>query len=492
MSKVKKNPPRFGQWILNRIIDKDISYEALGDFHEIFYYMAEHEGKLKAFFWYWMQVIKSLYYFLTDSIYWRIDMFKNYFKIAYRNLKRHKGYSFINISGLAVGLASCIIIMAWVMDEVSYDKHYKNAENIYRISYAEEIGGKYDHYALASFAAASAFTRELPEVLNYTRVDYNYKMVSFKDKKFSRCKVFYADSTFFKIFNNKFIVGDPLTALNDPKSIIITRASAEKVFGNENPMGKTLCIDGKDFLKINGIMENVPQNSHFKYDYITSIKPLEEKKPEHFASWLAIMGWSYIILQDGVDVNAVEVKMNEIAQKHAGELANKYGTKIDFKLQKLTDIHLKSHLIGEMSINGNIKHVYIFSIIALFILVIALINFINLSTAKSGTRSKEVGLRKVLGANRGKLISQFLSESFVISFLALSLAILIINFVLPTFNIIANKNISMDHFLSLKTALGIFILMIISVLGAGSFPAYILSRFDPVISLKGVSGSGGD
>ena len=185
MNKKQLHPSKLGQWLLKKVIDKDISYEALGDFHEIFYYMVKREGKPKAFLWYWIQVLKSIYYFLADTIYWRIDMFKNYFKIAYRNLKRHKGYSFINISGLAVGLASCIIIMAWVMDELGYDRHYKNAENIYRISYAEEIGGKYDHFALVSFAAASAFTRELPEVLNYTRIDYNYKMVSLKDKKFA-------------------------------------------------------------------------------------------------------------------------------------------------------------------------------------------------------------------------------------------------------------------------------------------------------------------
>ncbi|MFQ5824980.1 MAG: ABC transporter permease [bacterium] len=412
-------------------------------------------------------------------------MFKNYLIIALRNIKRYKGYSILNIAGLALGMACCILILLYVQDELSFDKFQANADRLYRLTYAEEIGGVNDHYAMSPFAAAPAFTMNLPQISAFSRIAFRTGLITYENKKFDESGIMYADASFFEIFTFRFIKGNPKTALQDPGSIVLTEESAVKIFGKENPLGKTLNLNSDGDLKVTGIINNVPRNSHFRFNYTVSMKTVQRRRPELLTAWLSIFGWSYVLLEEGTDPKEVESKFDEIVQTHTGEEAARSGTKIAYELQKLTDIHLRSHLQAEIEGNGDIRNVYIFSMIAVFILGIACINFMNLSTARSANRSKEVGLRKVLGANKNRLISQFLSESIIMSLLGLLIAIIIVELMLPAFNNLTEKEISINYLNNSIFVIGLVGLVIFTGFIAGSFPAFFLSAFHPVAALRG-------
>jgi putative ABC transport system permease protein len=411
-------------------------------------------------------------------------MLINYLKVVLRNIKKHKGYSFINIAGLAIGLTCCILILLWVQDELSYDRHNENADRIYRISYAEEIGGAYDHYALSPFPAAPAFSAELPEIVAYTRLWGRSGLITHGDKKFDERGVFYADKDFFKIFTHEFIDGDPVTALESPGSIVLTQDMAQKIFGSRNAIGETVNLNADGDLKVTGVIKNVPRNSHFHFNYLVSINTIQGRRAEYLDAWLAISGWSYVLLDERADSQLVEKKLAPIVEKYTGEEARKYGQKLFYFLQKMTDIHLRSHLGAEIENNGDIQYVYVFSIIAAFILLIACINFMNLSTARSAQRSKEVGLRKVLGAPKKRLIVQFITESVSFSILALVLAVNLVSFLLPPFNNLTGKEITTASLLNQGTIFILLGLMVFTGIAAGSYPAFYLSSFQPIDTLR--------
>ncbi len=411
-------------------------------------------------------------------------MLKSYLKISMRNIKKHKSYSFINIAGLAVGMTCCILILLWVHDELSYDRYHEKADCIYRITYAEEIGSVYDHYAVSPFPAAPAFTAELPEVIAHTRLWPRTGLITYDDKKFEERGIFYADKNFFKIFSHEFIEGDPVTALETPGSIVLTKKISQKIFGDENPLGKTVNLNADGDLKVTGVVKNVPRNSHFRFNYLVSMNTIQGKRAEYLDAWLVIIGWSYVLLDAKADARMVEKKMAPIVEKHTGEDARKYGQKLYYFLQKLTDIHLRSHLDSEIEGNGDIRYVYVFSLIAVFILLIACINFMNLSTARSASRGKEVGLRKVLGAHKKRLIVQFIVESVGYSFLALVIAFNLVWLLLPAFNNLTGKEITVASLFNWFLVFGLMGLMVFTGIVAGSYPAFYLSSFQPVETIR--------
>jgi putative ABC transport system permease protein len=411
-------------------------------------------------------------------------MIKNYIKIAFRHFKRQKGYSFINIAGLAVGMACCILIFLWVYDELSFDRYHENADRIYRITYAEEIGGAYDHYALPPFVAAPTFDAEIPEIMVYTRLWQRSGLITYENKKFDERGIFYVDPDFFKIFSHEFIYGDPDTALDAPGSIVLTEDTAKKIFAHENPLGKTVNLNEDGDLKVTGIIKNVPRNSHFRFNYLVSINTIQGRRAEFLHNWFVIQGWSYIMLDERANAEVVEKKLAPIVEKHAGEEARKYGQKMFYFLQRLTDIHLKSHLNGEIEGNGDIRYVYVFSIVAVFILLIACINFMNLSTARSANRGMEVGMRKVFGAHKKRLISQFITESVGLSFCGLFLALVIVELLLPVFNNLTGKEINEASLLNCVVGLGLIGLVAFTGLAAGSYPAFYLSSFQPIDTFR--------
>jgi len=353
-NKTRHTPPRFGQWLLKKVIDKDIRYEALGDFHEIFYYMAEREEKLKAILWYWIQVIKSLYYFLTDSIYWRIDMFKNYVKIAYRNIMRHKGYSFINITGLAIGIASILLITLFVNTEYSYDQYHKDSDRIYRVALDWQTESSTHSYAANVPPLGPAIKENFAQVEEAARALYLgfTQVVKGNDKTFYENAFLYTDPEIFKVLTIPFIKGDPKTALNNPASVVINEDIAAKYFEGAEAYGKTLNMDGLDY-KITGIVKNAPDNTHFQYTMFLPAKPLE--RMNWMFDWTWPGAYTYLKIAFNTDMNSFKNQLsqfnNEFIKKLPGGNMGKYVN----TLQPVADIHLYSNREYEFTAPGCLR-----------------------------------------------------------------------------------------------------------------------------------------
>ena len=491
----KISPPRIAEWILRRTTKSVEKFSILGDYEEEFIEIAGTAGLRKAKIWYWRQTLNSVIPFLINKLYWRLAMFNNYSKIALRNIKKYKGYSFINILGLAVGMACAILIFAWVTDETSYDKHHENADRIYRMVYGVD-----EPMAFTPAPMAETLIETFPEVEYAARFrDYGTFLIMHQDKRFNETEVFFGDNAIFDIFTIPFLKGDPNTALGEPNSIVLTAPAARKYFGDHDPMGKMLQLDNQDNLyKVTGMVEVAPHTSHFHFNVMASLNSLDESQ-ETF--WGTNNFHTYILLKEGVRPSELESKFPDLIRKHVahqieellGYSFEEYlaaGNQWTYTLQPVTDIHLFSHLRFEVEPNGDISYVIIFTVIAVFILVIACINFMNLTTARSANRANEVGIRKVMGASGTTLIPQFLSESMLISSIALVFAILIVSIVLPAFNHLTAKHIVFHSILSLKGAILFIGLTLLVGLFAGGYPAFLLSSFRPIVVLRGKFSAG--
>ena len=422
-------------------------------------------------------------------------MIRNYFKTAFRNLLNNKFYSSINIVGLAVGLATCLLILLYVMDELSYDKYNTNAKNIYRVNNEIKFGGNYLDLAVAPPALGSTMLHDFPEVEQYTRLCwYGGFMVKKGDENIQEGRVGYADSTLFDVFTLPMIAGNPKTALKDYHSVVITETIARKYFNTSDVVGKTLLVNDTGTYKITGVIRDIPKQSHFNFDFFV---PMIENNNSYEVSWLSNQNYStYILLKKDANVEKLEKQLNPMMDRHVGPQLQdiirqsfddfkKGGGFIRASLTPVTAIHLHSNKIGELDGNGNIQYVYIFSAIAILILLIACVNFMNLSTARSANRAKEVGVRKVLGSQKKNLVQQFLIESLLISLVALVLAVVISWLLLPYFNQLAGKGIHPDILFQPATICSLVILMLGVGLLAGSYPAFFLSSFQPITVLKG-------
>ena len=413
-------------------------------------------------------------------------MFKNYFKTAIRNLWKNKIFSFINISGLAIGLACCILMFLFIQNELSYDKFNIHAANIYRVtSITESTDGK-ANLAVTPSPWAPLMQRDYPEIKKYVRLLKDEKSLVGKpgeehnyEKDFLFC-----DSTFFDVFSFTLLKGDPHHALDAPNSIVLTKEMATKYFGNNNPIGKPLEITtsfGRTFtLQVTGIADDPPANLHFTFNALISMQTIGDIS--NF--WSFHMFYTYVLLTDGTSVNALENKFKQFSQKYIDNNPNADG-KQEIHLQPIADIHLRSQTTGEIGTNGDITYVYVFSGIALFVLLIACFNFMNLSTVRSLQRAKEVGLRKVVGAERKQLIKQFLGESILVSCIALMLSLLITALALPLFNRLSERSLSLDFTNNYYLILLLTLLVLFVGIIAGIYPAFVLSSFKPVEVLKG-------
>ncbi|MGE5859411.1 MAG: ABC transporter permease, partial [Ignavibacteria bacterium] len=353
-------------------------------------------------------------------------MLKSYFKIAFRNLIRFKAYSLINIFGLAIGIAACIIILLFVTDEVSFDKHNEKAGRIYRVHTRGKLLGNELNMAVSPAPLGETMVNDFPEVTASARIFYTPNMlIRYKDNVFNETRFFWADSSILDIFTIRFIQGDPKTALDQPHTVILTESLTEKYFGNEDPMDKIINMEDGTPYTIKGVIENCPPNSHFRYDMFASLSSWGGNERNDF--WVSNNFYTYILLKEGTSATGLQKKLPEFARKYAGpqlqqllgitfDEALARGYNYEFIMQPLVNIHLNSHLDYEIEPNSDIRYVYIFSVIALFILFIACINFMNLSTARSSIRSKEVGIRKVLGSSKARLVLQFLAESTLLTF----------------------------------------------------------------------------
>ena len=421
-------------------------------------------------------------------------MFKNYLKIAFRNLWKNKGFSAINIFGLASGLAICLLILFYVNNELGYDQYNKKADRIYRIDGDLQFGG--NHFVLAQVPdpMGAALKQDFPQVEQYVRFrNHGGIMVKKGNQNIEENKVIYTDSTLFSVFTLPMIQGDPSTALKQPNSVVITESTAKKYFNSANVVGKALTIGDTGNYKITGVIKDIPKQSHFHYDFFISM--YGQLSPYEINQWTSNNFNTYIVLKKGANADGLSSQLNAFVMRYVAPLFQtmnltpeefaKQGNYLHYTLMPLKKIHLYSNKSGELEANGNIQYVYIFSLIAFFILLIACVNFMNLSTARSANRAKEVGVRKVLGSLRKNLVMQFLSESIMISFISLALALVIAALLLPYFNQLAGKDMTLDLFLKPWLLPAAILLMIIVGLIAGSYPAFYLSSFKPVQVLKG-------
>jgi putative ABC transport system permease protein len=423
-------------------------------------------------------------------------MIQNYLKTAFRSLWKNKGFTAINIAGLAIGLATCLLILIYVMDELSYDKWNVNAGRIFRLDNEISFSGNHFDLAAAPGPAGPALKRDYPEVEKAVRINTPGSLLIRKgNQNIREDKVALADSTFFEVFSVPLLAGDPHTALVAPHTIVLSEKMAQKYFDKQEAVGKTLLIGDSILYNVTGVMKDIPEASHFHFDLIASLAESDDAKRTD--QWLSQNYNVYVLLRKGADWKPFEQKMSDgFLQHYIAPLVMsalhlsmddyfKAGNKYSFSLTPLMDIHLHSNKASEIEPNGNIQYVYIFSAIAVFILLIACVNFMNLSTARSANRAKEVGIRKVLGSMRSGLVTQFLLESVLISFIGMLLAVGLAWLLLPLFNNLAAKQMSLDLIgrpLLLPSLIG---LMLVVGLLAGSYPALFLSGFQPIEVLKG-------
>jgi putative ABC transport system permease protein len=421
-------------------------------------------------------------------------MLKNYFKTAFRNLRKNPFYTSINIIGLSVGLATCLLIMLYVMDELSYDGYNAKAERIFRVNNEIQFGGNHFDMAVAPAQMGTTIVQEIPQVEQYTRFRYFGSFLVRKDKMNLReSSIEWADSTIFQVFTLPLIGGDPATALREPNSLVISEKIARKYFNRTDVVGKTLVINDTSNYTITGVMRDIPEQSHFNYDILVAASGNPDSRDDN---WLSENWNTYILLKKGVDSKKIVPALDQLLIRHSEPLIKsllkqditefkKNSGSLSCSLTPILDIHLHSNKLGELQGNGSIQYVYIFSAITLFILLIACINFMNLSTARSSNRAREVGVRKVLGSLRRNLISQFLVESLLISFIALLLSFGLVWAMLPFFNELAGKTMHINGLFHPGMLLTIGSLIILVGLLAGSYPAFFLSGFQPIDVLKG-------
>lgn len=422
-------------------------------------------------------------------------MFKNYLKIAVRSLLKNKIYTAINILGLTVGLACCVLILLHVQDELSYDDFHPNKDQLYRVALERIYPDYTSYYALIPSGFSEVFARELPEVQHATRLIGfpNFtSIVEYREQVFEENYVFFADSNFFEVFDFEILQGDPNGILSEPNTVILTQSTARKYFGDESPVGKTLEINQNDN-EVVGVMQDIPENSHMKFDFLSSSTNLGFIQQPNY---IAFSSYTYLELNPASDPIQVEEKIPPLVEQYASgqierDLGVSYreyiaaGNGYDYFLQAIPDIHLHSNLQSEIQPNGNIIYVYIFISIAVLILIIACINFVNLATARSAERAREVGVRKVMGSNRAQLIRQFLTESVFISLCSMILAVGLIYLILPYFNNLAQKELSLILFGN--GFIGILLLGFALLVGllAGLYPAFYISSMKPAEVMKG-------
>lgn len=422
-------------------------------------------------------------------------MIKNFITIAFRNLLKQRFYTLINVLGLSIGIACFVMITLYVTDELSYDRFHPHAENTYRVGLRGKLSGQEINVAVTCPPMAFTLVEEFPEVKDATRL---YKLESevtrYEDVVYTETEVFFADSNFFRVFGYELLEGDPATALKEPNTLVLTEGTAKKYFGNEPALGKMVTVgDFNATYEVTGILKNPPENAHIHFDVLYSMSSFEYSRNE---TWLSNSFYTYLVLDEGANPAQVESKFEDLVFKYVGPEVEKFmGISLDqfgeqgdaygYFLQPVTDIHLRSQLDAEIEPNSDITYVYILSAIALFVILIACINFMNLATARSANRAKEVGVRKTLGSVRSHLIYQFLTESVILSTLATLISVILVALFVSPFNQISGKQISFNV-LEQPWLLGVFIFILLLVgFLAGSYPAFYLSRFRPAEVLKG-------
>ncbi|GAB3494768.1 ABC transporter permease [Spirosoma knui] len=491
-------PPRIARRLLRWFCAPHLLDELEGDLNELFQERVESVGLRRAQWRYVRDVLSLMRPWIvkrkpkeypnpTNT-----DMIRNYLTIAFRNLWRHKAFTAINIVGLAVGLATCLLIVLFVLHELSYDRYHANADRVYRMILHGRMDEKDINLAYTSGPAGQALLRDCPGVEVVTRLRREGAfLIKHGQEVIKEENVAFVDSNFFSVFAIPMLKGSAASVLVEPKTLVVTETIARKYFGQSDPIGKMLSMGQLGLFRVTGVCADVPSNTHFQYDMFGSLQSVKNGP-----KWLASGAYTYLRLREGYSIQQVEAISRGFISKYiASEIKEFFGidyaefqrkgNRFGFGFQPITAIHLHSNLDDELAANSDIKYVYIFSAIALFILLLACINFMNLSTAGSAGRSKEVGIRKVLGSVQKQLVGQFLTESILLTFLALVLALGLVFLLLPSFNTLSGKQFTASAILNGRMLFGAVLACLAIGLLAGSYPAFVLSSFKPITVLSG-------
>jgi putative ABC transport system permease protein len=428
-------------------------------------------------------------------------MLRSFIINSIRHIWKHRGNLVLNVTGLTIGLTSFFLISLYVFHELSYDRFHKNYRNIYRIKIAAQLEGSAMDQALTAGPMSRTLLADYPEVEQSVRIHRSGSfLVQYGETRFNEDGVLFADSSFFNVFDFKLLRGDPKTVLVNPRSMVLTEDYARKYFGNEDPIGKSLRVESDSILcTVTGIVQNIPSNSHLKFDILCSLSSLRYYYSNN--EWLSHNVYTYIVLKDGTRKQDFEARLPEIVVKYAGpkikevigvtlEDFQRAGNKFEYKLEPLKDIHMRGATQQRLEPPGSLMNVYVFSLIAFLILVIAIINYINLATAQSAGRAKEVGIRKVSGSGRSELILHFITESLIIASIATIIAFMLLLVLLPLFNHLIGKEISLALFSGYKGFILLLTIILFTGVSAGSYPAFVLASFSPSEVLKGTMNPG--
>jgi putative ABC transport system permease protein len=479
-------PPRLLEKTLQHILPRYVGETALGDFEEEYEYLVQTRGNIHANLWYFIQILKSIPAFIGNFFRWGIVMFQNYMKVTLRTIRRHKGFSFINILGLAVGMACVIIILLWVRYEMSFDTYHEKAKGIFRVAIGNEPEGKTTQrkVVVTPPALSPALLADFPEISASARLSRGggEKLFSYGDKNFLE-SCYAVDPSFFVIFTFDFLEGNESAVFSDPYSIVLSETMAKKFFGKQDPMGKIIQFDQKADFTVTGIIREIPSNSHLQKDIFIPFETMGKLYEEPLEHWKYMSFYTYILLDPDVDPLTVEAKFPAFTKKYGIPEASLF-------LQPLLSIHLHSHYIGEISPNTHISTLLLLGSIAVLILLIACINYMNLTTARTSARMKEVGTRKVIGAYRSQIARQFVGESIIMALFSLILSLFLAYLSLPFFNALADRQLALNGQSFVQILPGILVLVLFVGFFAGSYPALFLSSLKPIAVLRSEKGRG--
>lgn len=487
--KAFSKPPRLSEFFLSKIFPDHGSLTTIGDLEEVYYDRLKESGPFRARLWYRTQVLFSLFVFFKNFIQWGVIMFLRTLNFTFRLIKRDKFHYGLNILGLSFGVACCIVIFLFLQHELTYDRYHEKSDRIYRIYSTYLTSGEPIRFSGTSPALGPRLKEEFPEVEEYVRIVPQPQVLFTRkanDMTSYENDIYLADPSIFKVFSYDFIQGNPETCLNNPRSIILTEPLARKYFGNEDPLGKTLQANADNFLEVTGVIKAPPQNSHLKIDGIIPVKVVDPENKLLTWPMFELFGFTFVLLPENYDFVSFHDKWPHFYEKYCAEHGKLYGQVFKPIFQKLTDIRYDPTPIRGNVAVGNRSYLFAFFVIGIFILLLACINYTNLTTARSATRAKEVGVKKVLGSDRGNLISQLLSESFVLSALAILLAFVLVKVFLiaapveQLFGFMMQVNVLKNPVL-LLSVLGFFVFI---ALTSGFYPALYISSIRPVRALS--------
>lgn len=492
---MKKKPNYLLESALVKLLKERDRESFRNDLEEIYLDVCAEKGRIYANFWYFFQILRSVPPAFKNRAYWNWILFKNYLNIAFRNYLHHKGITLISIIGLSISMAGFMMILLYTRYESSFDTFHKNSENIYRIQYEyADLGEKKRSFARTVPAIGPALKENFDEVIEYARVTdifLEYSAISFKDVSFLEKRIYFAAPSFLTLLTFPLIQGDSLTALSGPCQAVLTRSAAERYFGQEDPLGKTIVYNNKHDLLVTGVCEDVPSNSHIQFDVLFSYKSFPQLTPHDGelieSSWESMGFYTYVSLKPGTDPQRLQEEINLWLSKERSEIWAKENYSQEFLLQPIEDIHLCSNLIGEMVPEemGNGQSVKVLTLIAFFILALAWLNYINISTSRAMERAKEVGVRKVSGAYRRELIRQFMVEYAGLSLVSIVISILLVALTLPLFIRLTGSSLPVNLLVKSGFWFTLSGYFLAGTLISGFYPAFVLSSFKPALILKG-------